>query len=213
MMKRTANKTKVKRRNFSSFTLAEAYQQLKLAKLISWELTIEPVAPTPFFDQRMERLKRFDLRIYEESKKLLIDAICEEALENFKTLKIWKGASLEAEATGGYVDYLITEDRDYLEAPFLCVVEAKRDDFEQGLAQCLVEMQACQWRNQKIGRNITIFGIVTNGEGWKFYRLELTGQVYETVLYSLQDISILLGVLTFVFSQCDRNLQNQSILA
>ena len=27
----------------------------------------------------------------------------------------------------------------------MCVIEAKKDDFEQGAAQCLVEMQACQW--------------------------------------------------------------------
>jgi hypothetical protein len=50
-------------------------------------------------------------------------------------------------------------------------VEAKKDDFGQGLAQCLVEMQACQWRNTQINKKIDVFGIVTNGDTWKAYKL------------------------------------------
>ena len=36
--------------------------------------------------------------------------------------------------------YLIDERRGYLEAPDVCTIEAKKDDFEQGIAQYLVEM-------------------------------------------------------------------------
>jgi hypothetical protein len=56
-------------------------------------------------------------------------------LEGFERLKVWKGAYLEGEKTCGNADYLIAERRGYLEAPFVCVVEAKKDDFEQGTAQ------------------------------------------------------------------------------
>lgn len=205
-MSDSAPKSRGKKPAFSSFNLTQDYKQLHLTKLVPWTISSQPVPPSAFFQQRLERLKRFDLRVYEESRKLLIDAICEEGLQPYQRLKIWKGASLETETVGGYVDYLVTEDRDYLEAPLLCVVEARRDDFEQGLAQCLVEMQSCQWQNQQIGHPIDIFGIVTNGEGWKFYKLTLTGTVSETMLYSLQDIPTLLGVLQSVFGQCQQNL-------
>ncbi len=50
-------------------------------------------------------------------------------------MKIWKGAQLTDETASGYVDYLVAQRKRYLEAPFLCIVEAKKDDFEQGLAQ------------------------------------------------------------------------------
>jgi hypothetical protein len=135
----------------------------------------------------------FDLQSCEESKKLLIDAICEEAMQGFNRLKIWKGAPLADETASGYVDYLVAERKAYLEAPFICIFEAKKDDFEQGLAQCLVEMKACQYSNREIGRKIDIFGIVTNGSGWKFYRLRLDGLVDETDLYSTGNMSDLLG--------------------
>lgn len=199
-------KSKPKKHKFSGFTLAEAFQHLHLTKLTPWVITAEPVAPSNFFQQRLIKLQRFDLRASEESKKLLIDAILEEGIEGFNRLKIWKGANLETETVSGYVDYLVAEDRDYLYAPFLCVMEAKKDDFEQGLAQCLVEMDACQWSNRQIGRDISVFGIVTNGEGWKFYRLAVTGEVEETDLYSIQTIDAVLGVLRFIFSTCEQNL-------
>ncbi len=207
-MTNVSGKSKItKKIGFSSFTLTMAYKQLNLTKLMPWEVVTATVAASAFFQQRLERLKRFDLRLYEESKKLLIDAILEEAIQQFKHLKMWKGASLDTEWVGGYVDYLLTDDRDYLEAPFLCVVEAKKDNFEQGLAQCLVEMQACQQLNQRVGQTIEVFGIVTNGEGWKFYKLVTAGAVYETpALYSTQDIPAVLGFLSFVFEQCERNL-------
>ncbi len=85
----------------------------------------------------------------------------------------------------------------------MCVVEAKKDDFEQGLAQCLVEMQACQWKNQQTGREISIAGIVTNGETWKCYKLDVTGIVYEILPYSLSNIDQVLGLLCHIFIHCD----------
>jgi hypothetical protein len=199
-------KSKPKKQKFSGFSVAEAFQHLHLTKLTPWLIESELIAPSDFFKQRLKKLQRFDLRASEESKKLLIDAILEEGIEGFSCLKIWKGANLETDTVGGYVDYLVAEDRDYFYAPFLCVVDAKKDDFEQGLAQCLVEMAACQWSNRQIGRAISVFGIVTNGEGWKFYRLIEQGEVGETDLYSIQTIEAILGALRFIFSMCEQNL-------
>jgi hypothetical protein len=82
------------------------------------------------------------------------------------------------------------------------------DDFEQGAAQCLVEMQACQWENQQVNRSIDILGIVTNGNAWAFYQLTTQNQVYATDLYALSDVETVLGWLQYVFDLCDRNLGN-----
>jgi hypothetical protein len=195
---------KSKKKNFSSFRTRDAFKQLGITELLPW--AIEPISVTPsaFFQQRLERLqKSFDLQSYEESKKLLIDAICEEAIDIFDHLKIWKGAQLEGSIAAGFVDYLITERKRYIEAPLLCITEAKKDDFEQGLAQYLVEMQACQWKNQQSDRPIDVLGIVTNGTTWQFYKLTIAGSVYETPAYSLGDQDLLLGRLRYVFQLCE----------
>jgi hypothetical protein len=201
-------KVQHKKKNFSSFNTKEAYQQLNIKKLLPWVLTISPLPASEFFQERMARLQRhFDLKTCEDAKKLVIDALCEEALEGLDEIKIWKGASLETTTTTGIADYLIAENKGYLETPYLCIVEAKKDDFEQGLAQCLVEMQACQWENQQIGRSIDILGIVSNGNAWAFYKLAMDNQVYETELYAISDLEMVLGWLKHVFQISQENLK------
>jgi hypothetical protein len=202
--------TKKQKRNFSGFSKKEAFQQLNLTDLLPWAIALQPVQPSSFFEQRLTRLRRhFDLESCEESKKLLIDAICEEAILPFERLKIWKGSVLKSDILTGNVDYLITENKGYLDAPMLCVIEAKKDDCVQELAQCLVKMQACQWQNRQLGKDFDILGIVTNGDGWQFYKLVpnlAPGQVYETLLYSINDLPAILGALHFIFQICDQNL-------
>ena len=62
-------------KNFSSFSLAEAYKLLGIESLEIWDIEAESYPPSSFFTQRLQRLyKNFDLRSYEKSKELLIDA-------------------------------------------------------------------------------------------------------------------------------------------
>ncbi|MEM8603333.1 MAG: hypothetical protein AAGF24_05805 [Cyanobacteria bacterium P01_H01_bin.121] len=208
MSKLSAKSSRGKKKNFSSYSYVEAFKQLNLNDLTPWELDTDSIQPSDFFQERLRRLEAsFDLEGYEESKKLLIDAICEEALLKTKQLKLWKGAQLEGEVAFGYVDYILAEHKRYLDIPLLCIIEAKKDDFEKGLAQCLVEMQSCQWQNRQAQRSIEVYGIVTNGRAWRFYKLLTSGEVYETPVYSTGDMELLLGRLQSIFQLCEQNLQ------
>jgi len=196
-----------KKKGFSHFRYSEAFKLLHIDELQRWHIEIHSCPPSDFLILRLQRLEQcFDLQNYEESKKLVIDAICEEAIITFEHLKIWKGAALSSDVATGAADYLIAERKAYLEVPFLCIVEAKKDDFEQGLAQCLVEMQACQWRNNQIGKQIDVFGIVTNGDTWKAYKLAIAGVVYETMPHATGDLERVLGLLQAIFQECQQNL-------
>ena len=94
----TAKIPKSKKKSFSSFSMSEAYKQLGIKTLVPWTFPIEPFVPSDFFNQHLERLHRkFDLQSYEESKKLLIDAFCDEAMEGIEKLKIWKGGKIESD--------------------------------------------------------------------------------------------------------------------
>ncbi len=199
----TGKKQPAKRKNFSGFSLKEALKESSVKKLKPWQIEASPIVPSDFFGVLLDRLKRFDTRSNERGRELVIDAILAEAIGSFGHLKIWKGAPLETDELNGNADYLITEDRDYLESPYLCAVEAKKDDFEQGLAQCLVEMKACWLNNIAAGQEIAILGIVTNGTGWKFYRWATIGEVYETALYGEHEMPVLLGALNQVLTMCD----------
>ncbi len=104
-----------------------------------------PLQVSDFFSRRIERLEEcFDLVTSERAKELLIDTVLEETLIHHHGLKAWKAAPLSGKKAKGAVDYLLAPARGYLATPFLCIVEAKKDDFTQGQAQCLVEMKECQ---------------------------------------------------------------------
>ncbi len=67
-------------------------------------------------------------------------------------------------------------------------------------------MQACQWQNIQAGRQIDVLGVVSNGQGWVFCKLDINGQVFESATHSLGDLPLLLGVLHYVFQKCEQNL-------
>ncbi len=196
---------KIKKRNFSSFNLDEAFKEVGIKDLIKWIANFKLVLPTDFFNKRLERLEVFDVKRNETAKTLVIDAFLEEALQPHKNLKAWKEPILEGETLTGVADYLLTERRGYFDLPFLCAVEAKKDDFEQGLAQCLVEMKACKEANLKAGKDIDIYGIVTNGTTWEFYKLA-NNQVYSSESFINSEPEKLIGMLDYVFAECEKNI-------
>lgn len=82
---------------------------------------------------------------------------------------------------------------------------AKKDDFEQRAAQCLVEMKACQWRDLQVNKPMDVYGVVTNGDTWRFYRMTLNHQVYESLAYSIGSIDLVLGWLHWIFQACGKH--------
>ncbi len=90
--------------------------------------------------------------------------------------------------------------------PLLCAAEAKKDDFEQGRAQCVAELAACREKNLAEGYDIDLFGFVSNGQTWLFYKYTTTGEIYETSEYNLESMPRLLGALDYLCAECARRV-------
>ena len=101
----------------------------------------------------------------------------------------------------GTPDYMIAQrselGKTVLAKPFVIVVEAKRNDFEQGWAQCLAELVAAQKLNGESYR--PVHGIVTDGKLWEFGKLIETTFVKNTESYTIDHLPHLCDVLNFVF--------------
>jgi len=98
----------------------------------------------------------------------------------------------------GSCDFLISRSSELLiiSAPVILIVEAKRENINLGLGQCVAEMYAAKIFNQREGNEISpIYGVVTTGEIWKFLKLE--GQVIEIDLseYFLNEVNKIMGIL------------------
>ena len=83
-----------------------------------------------------------------------------------------------------------------LEKPIVIVVEAKRNDFEQGWGQCLAELVASQKINDDSGS--AVYGIVTDGNLWQFGKLEKNCFFKNTENFTVDRLSLLYGALNYV---------------
>ena len=192
-------------RSFSGLNLQEAMLMVPAENAEQWTLPNAPVEPSPILMECLSRIQVFDLTNSELSKLLLIDTIFAEVVPHHPPLKIWKGEPLTSDTLGGITDYLFAPKRMYAATPLLCVAEAKKDDFVQGRAQCIGEMVACRWNNKQASREIDIYGIVSNGQDWQFYKLTTQNAVWETEIYPIKNLPELLGVLHFVCAECAKN--------
>jgi hypothetical protein len=195
------------KRNFSALTLKDALLLLEQEELFPWDLQAPPRPPSAFLTEALIRFRSFDTANTEAAKLLLIDAVFAEIVPNHPNLKVWKAMPLESDTLIGVSDYLVAPRRAYLALPLLCVAEAKRDDFVQGRAQCLAEMVACRDNNRQEGHDVdAVFGIVSNGQVWQFYKLAKSGEVYETDPLAISDLPRLLGALDLVCAECARQV-------
>lgn len=198
------------KRTFGALSLADAMQLVPADDFVRWQPELLPREPSGNLLETFRRLTAFDLQTTEAAKLLLIDALLAEVVPEYERLKVWKAMALESETLVGIADYLISPRFAYLKVPLLCAVEAKRDDFVQGASQCVAEMVACRSNNREAGFETDLYGIVSNGESWVFYRLTPSGILYDTAQFALSNLPQLLGQLHLVCAACAANVPQSS---
>jgi len=126
-------------------------------------------------------------------------------------LALWSHQAIEfTEELSGTPDYLISRRSDLgkivLDYPLLAVVEAKKDDFTGGWAQCGLEMYVIQQLNQNADQRI--FGIVSNGETWEFAQLQQNTFTLFNQRFDIRELNALYGAL---LSICKLSLEKSRI--
>jgi hypothetical protein len=103
----------------------------------------------------------------------------------------------------GFCDFIISngQERLFIVAPALMLVEAKKEDLKAGLGQCVAEMYAAQIFNEREGvEREYVYGAVISGTAWMFLRLK--GNIVEIDLseYYLVQIDKILGLIALAVS-------------
>jgi len=92
-----------------------------------------------------------------------------------------------------------------LRAPIATVVEAKKNDVEAGLGQCIAQMVAARMFNESGGQNVSVYGCVTNGEAWQFLRLKESAAVLDIRRYYMDNVGGILAVLLAIIAEAERS--------
>jgi hypothetical protein len=97
----------------------------------------------------------------------------------------------------GECDFLLarTPPVPEVRAPLVAIVEAKKNDVEAGLAQCIAQMIGARILNERSGLpSTTVYGCVTTGEVWQFLELDGSIAAIDRRRYYLDDVAGILGV-------------------
>jgi len=141
--------------------------------------------------------------------ELIILPVLREAYKKVSsTFSLWVQKSIRYdENLNGTPDYIVSKrsalGKTVLEFPLLIVAEAKKNDFDQGWAQCLAELVAAQKLNND--NKLSVYGIVTDGKYWEFGKL--TEKLFNKNIDSfvIDDLLELFGALNYIFTLAKQN--------
>jgi hypothetical protein len=158
---------------------------------------IPPIAPSSWLEETLlrGRLKAARSGTEKARSEWLITPVLTELEDTHTNVAIFSGRPLRAGELAGTPDFVVAtaSGGKTIEQPIFAVVEAKRDDFEYGIAQCIAAMAAAHELNSI---DKPIGGAVTNGTTWQFLDLLHTTQAQvDEQVYTLEDVPAILGIL------------------
>ncbi|MCU0570259.1 MAG: hypothetical protein MUF49_27255 [Oculatellaceae cyanobacterium Prado106] len=147
----------------------------------------------------------------------LIYPVLKEVWKHYRqNFILWSHQSLTFDnRLSGFPEYILARrsplGKVVFDKPYLLLVEAKQDNFEEGWAQCLAEMIAAQKLNE--APEVTIFGIVSNGDRWQFGQLQSEVFTRNITFYTIQELDALFAAVNYLFQQCEIQLANYLAIA
>jgi hypothetical protein len=122
--------------------------------------------------------------------------------DNFFT--IYSGENLTADKEKGLIgecDFILSKDTKSYEIsfPIFQIVEAKKNDLDEGIKQCASQLLGAKIFNEKKGiKNEKIYGCTTTGDDWIFLELHNNTLTIDNRKYYLVEIKELLGVFQYI---------------
>ena len=191
---------------YSGFTMAQLRKEYGLTITTQDALFAEvpPVAVPVWLKDTLARQTDFALQSGSEkarSEYLIAPVLLAVYEQSRDYANLFSGIEFkvdEARGLAGFCDFMFTLAPRTLEllAPVISVVEAKKEDINGGIPQCLAELIAAQIFNAEEGiTRETLYGIVSTGEVWKFLQIRGTHATVDTDDYFLNQPDKIIGII------------------
>lgn len=155
-------------------------------------------------DYKIDEIKEFlsdDISFRNEYaiRQQIITPILNVVVRHYKPLKLWIEEPFNVDEDRGLTgtpDYLIASrtKTGEMSLPPLCVIEAKKADFDEGWTQALAEMVAAAIKGAKV-----CYGVVTTGKIWEFGKFESSIFERDPNPVSTQDLQKVFDTLYWLF--------------
>ena len=164
--------------------------------------TLKP--PEQFLQELAFSMQHIDVYASEGSRcETVIYPILREVYKAYAdNYALWVKKSFAYDETlNGTPDYFVATRSELglrtVGTPLIILVEAKKNDFEQGWGQCLAELVAAQKIND--APETAVYGIVSDGKWWEFGYLIGDAFIHNTRSFSIDDVPDLFGAVDTVF--------------
>ena len=166
---------------------------------------IPPVEPSDYLKKTIEKNVTKNLATEKAKSEFLIAPIVAEIEErNADVVSFYSGYQFDVDKTlglKGFCDFVLSFSPRSLiiTEPVFCIAEAKNDNLDTGIPQCIAEMYAASIFNDRKKRPIsTIFGAVTFGFQWQFIRFQNMKAEVDKTIYGLESLPKILGILQHI---------------
>ncbi|MDX2255398.1 MAG: hypothetical protein NW214_07780 [Pseudanabaenaceae cyanobacterium bins.39] len=139
------------------------------------------------------------------SELIIAPILVEVRKKHLDKASLFSGVELNIDrdiGLNGVCDFLLSRSPSQLmlKAPVVVVVEAKKENINGALGQCIAEMWAAKLFNQQHQNDVSvIYGAATTGNDWKFLRLSDRLVEIDLTEYQLSNIEKILGILSLAF--------------
>ena len=191
---------------FSDFKYPAVLQQFGLTWQTDEDLfaAVPGVSPTPAFRDTLAVMSRLAATI--NTEKARSEWMVAPLLGDFWSryhgqLSLFSGTDFDADPAAklnGFCDFVVcrSSQRPEIVAPVLVIFEAKKENINDGLGQCIAGMLGAQRFNQRHNTPIDpVYGCITTGSLWKFLRLSGSTLTFDLIEHQLRDTEKLLGIL------------------
>ena len=191
---------------FSDFkTISEVQEKFRIVYTSNDFFGVEAKNPSEQFLEELEFSRQhIDVFASEGSRcEVIIFPILREVYKDYaENYGLWvKKSIIYDEILSGTPDYLVATRSELgmtvVGTPLVMLVEAKKNDFEQGWGQCLAELIAAQKINDD--PNFPVYGIVTDGKMWEFGQLVGDTFIQNRTNFTIDNLPILFGAMNSVF--------------
>ncbi|MDZ7935952.1 MAG: hypothetical protein U5M51_13505 [Emticicia sp.] len=186
---------------YSDFTFKQLRTAFGIENRIKsvFEHEIIPVEISVSLKKAVSTAELLPMRTEKAKSELLVLPILLDIWErNEHFFTIYSGENLNADKANGLTgecDFILAKDVNTYEIslPIISIVEAKRDNIEQGVAQCASQLLGARIFNEESNPVQILYGCVTNSREWQFLRLIDNQVEVHPELFYITEVEKILG--------------------
>lgn len=203
---------------FSDFKhISEVQEKFRIKYTANDFLKVEAASPSAQFLQEFKfTIENINVFASEASRcESIIFPVLREAYKAYaNTYALWIREPITYNETlSGTPAYLVATKSELgmtvVGTPLIILVEAKKNDFEEGWGQCLAELVAAQKINGTL--DFPVYGIVSDGERWQFGKLVGDAFTQNRTSFSIDNLPTLFGAINAIFKAANETIVTEKI--